>query len=67
MADSKQITVNPLAQTANPQQVGRPVPLGDRELELQCTPTARTGDIGGGEGNCPLWDGYIIDATFPLV
>ena len=22
---------------------------------------------GGGEGNCPLWDGHIIDATFPLV
>jgi hypothetical protein len=22
---------------------------------------------GGGEGNCPLWDGHIIDAIFPLV
>ena len=22
---------------------------------------------GGGEGNCPLWDGHIIDATFPLL
>jgi hypothetical protein len=22
---------------------------------------------GGGEGNCPLWDGHIIDATLPLV
>ena len=22
---------------------------------------------GGGEGNCPLWDGRIIDAIFPLV
>jgi catalase len=22
---------------------------------------------GGDEGNCPLWDGPIIDATFPLV
>jgi DNA-binding winged helix-turn-helix (wHTH) protein len=22
---------------------------------------------GGGEGNCPLWDGHIIDATFPPV
>jgi hypothetical protein len=29
--------------------------LGDREF------------AGGGEGNCPLWDGHIIDATFPLV
>jgi hypothetical protein len=22
---------------------------------------------GEGEGNCPLWDGHIIDAIFPLV
>jgi hypothetical protein len=21
----------------------------------------------GSEGNCPLWDGHIIDATFPPV
>ena len=60
MADSNQITSNPLAQTANPQRVlpygaGRLVPLGDREF------------AGSGEGNCPLWDGHIIDATFPLV
>ena len=20
-----------------------------------------------GEGNCPLWDGHIVDAIFPLV
>jgi hypothetical protein len=25
------------------------------------------GAAGGGEGNCPLWDGRIIDAIFPLV
>jgi hypothetical protein len=60
MADSNQITSNLLAQTANPQRVlpdgaGPPVPLGDREF------------AGGGEGNCPLWDGHIIDATLPLV
>jgi hypothetical protein len=65
MADSNQITSNPVAQTANPESVlpdgtsgiisGRPVPLDDREL------------AGGDEGNCPLWDGHIIDATFPLV
>ena len=60
MADSNQITSNPLAQTANPGHVlpdgaGRPVPLGDREF------------AGGGEGNCPLWDGHIIDATYPPV
>jgi hypothetical protein len=29
--------------------------LGDREF------------AGGSEGNCPLWDGHIIDAIFPLV
>jgi hypothetical protein len=29
--------------------------LGDREF------------AGGGEGNCPLWDGHIVDATFPPV
>jgi hypothetical protein len=60
MAGSNQITSNLLAQTANPQPVlpdgaGRPAPLGDREF------------AGGGEGNCPLWDGQIIDATFPPV
>ena len=60
MADSNHLTSNPLAQTAIPQGVlpdgaGRPVPLGDR------APAA------GGEGNCPLWYGDIIDATFPLV
>jgi hypothetical protein len=60
MADSNKITSNPVAQTANPQRVWldgaeRPAPLTDREF------------AGGGEGNCPLWDGHIIDATFPLV
>jgi hypothetical protein len=78
MADSNQNTSNPLGQTANPQRVlpdgteiisfgacrltvrrleraGRPVPLGDREF------------AGDGAGNCPLWYGHIIDATFPLV
>src|SRR5260221_13738669 len=60
MADSNQNTSNPLGQTANPQGVlpdaaGRPVPLVDRDF------------AGGGEGPCPLWDGHIIDATFPLV
>jgi len=24
-------------------------------------------DSNGGEGNCPLWDGQILDATLPLV
>jgi hypothetical protein len=60
MADSNQITLNPVVQTADPQRVlpegtGRPVPLSDREF------------AGRGEGNCPLWEGHIIDATFPPV
>jgi hypothetical protein len=60
MADSNHIASNPPAPAANPQRVlpegaGRPVPLGDRE------------SAGGGEGNCRLWDGQIIDATFPPV
>ena len=60
MADTDRLTSNPQARTADPQRVlpdgaGRPVPLDDRKL------------AGGGEGNCPLWDGHIIDATFPLV
>jgi hypothetical protein len=25
------------------------------------------GHGAGGEGNCPLWDGHIIDAILPLV
>jgi len=59
MADSDHVISNPPAQKANPQRVspdrtGQPVPLGDREL-------------AGGEGNCPLWDGHIIDAIFPLL
>ena len=59
MADSNQNTSNPPGQTANPQRVlpdgAGPVPLGDREF------------AGGGEGNCPLRDGHIIDSTFPPV
>jgi hypothetical protein len=81
MADNYQPTSKPIAQTADPQRVfpdgtpgiisfgpytilatlrrleraGRLVPSGDREF------------AGDGEGNCPLWDGHIIDATFPLV
>jgi len=60
MADSNKNTSNPLASTANLQAVlpdgaGRPVPLGDREF------------AGGREDNCPLWEGHIIDATFPPV
>ena len=57
MADSNQITSDPPAQTAGLQRVlpdgaGRPGPLSD-------------GEFAGGEGNCRLWYGHIIDATFP--
>ena len=60
MAGSNQNTSNPPGQTANPQGAlpdgaERPGPLGDHEF------------AGGGEGNCPLWYGHIIDATFPVV
>jgi hypothetical protein len=69
MPDTDQIGSNPLAQTANPQRVlpdgtsginsGWLVPLGDRESAREFA--------GGGEDNCPLWDGHIIDATVPPV
>jgi hypothetical protein len=59
MTDSNHITSNPLAQTANPQRV-----LPDRTSGI--IPICRN-TAGGGEGNCALWDGHIIDATFPLV
>jgi len=59
MTDSKQITSNPPAQTANSQ---RELPNSTSEIIPICRSTA-----GGGESNCPLWDGHIIDATFPLV
>ena len=64
MADSNQITSNLLAQTANPQRV-----LSDGTsgvISPGPAPTCR-GTAGGGEVNCPLWDGHIIDAIFPLV
>ena len=65
MPPTGQIRSNPPAQTANPQRVlpdvtsginsGRLVPLlvlwSDRE------------SAGGGEDNCPLRDGRIIDAN----
>jgi hypothetical protein len=59
MADSNHITSNPLAQTANPQRV---LPDDTPGIIPICRNAA-----GGGEGNCPLWDGHIIDATFPLL
>jgi hypothetical protein len=64
MADSNQNTSNPLGQTANPP---RELPDGTSGvISLGSAPTCR-GTAGGGEGNCPLWDGHIIDANFPLV
>jgi hypothetical protein len=46
------------------EQAGRPVPLGDREFDPSTAPICRS-TAGGGEGNCPLWEGHIIDVTFP--
>jgi hypothetical protein len=64
MADSNDITSNPQAQTANPQ---RELPDGTSGVNsLGPAPIGR-GTADGGEGNCPLWDGQIIDATFPRV
>jgi hypothetical protein len=64
MADSNQITLNPVVQTADPQRV----PPGGTSgvISLGPAPTGRN-TAAGGEGNCPLWDGHIIDATFPPV
>jgi hypothetical protein len=59
-ADCDEIAVTPPTRAANPQRL---VPDG----------TSATIAFGpykvaaGGEGNCPLWDGQIIDATFPPV
>jgi len=64
MADSNHITSNPPAQRANPQ---RELPDGTLGvISLGPAPICR-GTAGGGEGNCPLWDGQITDATFPLL
>jgi hypothetical protein len=62
MADSDHVFSNHLAQNASPRRLscdgaGQPVQSSDREF---------AGD-GDGDGNCPLWDGHIIDAIFPLV
>ena len=35
--------------------------------ELLAASNLRAVAFGAGEGNCPLWDGHIIDAIFPLV
>jgi hypothetical protein len=64
MADSNQNTSNPLGQTANPL---RELPGGTSGvISIGSAPTCR-GTAHGGEGNCPLWDGQIVDAKFPLV
>jgi hypothetical protein len=64
MTGSNQTTSNPLAQTANPQRV-----LPDRasdDISFRPEPICSS-NAGGGEGDSPLWDGHIIDATFPPV
>jgi hypothetical protein len=54
MTGSNQTTPNPPAQPASRQRV---LPDGD----AKCNSNA-----GGGEDICPLWNGRIIDASFPL-
>jgi hypothetical protein len=67
MDDSNHITSNPVAQKANPQCV---LPDGTSGIASfgpdGAAPICRS-TAGVGEGKCPLWDGHIIDATFPLV
>jgi len=59
MADGNQITLNPVVQTGDTQSE---LPGGTSEIIRICRNTA-----AGGEGRCPLWDGHIIDAAFPLM
>jgi hypothetical protein len=56
MADSNHISSNPPEQTANPQRV---LPDDTSGIIPICRNT-----VCGGEGNCPLWDSHIVDATF---
>jgi hypothetical protein len=35
--------------------------------ELLAASNLRAVALGAGEGNCPPWDGNIVDAIFPLV
>jgi hypothetical protein len=66
MADSNHITSNPVAQTANPQCVLPDGTSGIVSFGPYTAPISRK-TAGDGEGNCSLWDGHIIDATFPMV
>jgi hypothetical protein len=70
MPDSIHITSNPPAQTANPQRVLQDgtsgfITFGPYRVVFT-VPKCR-GTLGGDEGHCPLWDGRIIDAAYPLV
>jgi hypothetical protein len=60
MADRNQITLNPVVQTGDTQSE---LPGGTSEIIRIC----RNSAAGGGEDRCPLWDGHIIDAAFPLM
>ena len=57
MSDSDLPASNPLAQAATPRRV---LPDGTSGIISRST-------AAEGESNCPLWDGHIIDATFPSV
>jgi hypothetical protein len=63
MADSQQLNSDPLALTAEPECV-----LPDGNPGIASAKLPASGNIpGGDDGDCPLWEGHIIDATFPLV
>jgi hypothetical protein len=64
MADSNQITLNPVVHTADAQLVLRDGTSGGISLGPA---SACRNSAGGAEGQCPLWDGHIINATFPPV
>ena len=60
MAESHTPSPDPPTQTADsesalPDGAGRPLPAAER------------GFAGGSESHCRLWEGHIVDATFPLV
>jgi hypothetical protein len=62
MTGSNQTIPNPLAQPANRQRVLSDGASGDISFgpEPKCSSNA-----GDGEDICPLWNGRIIDASFP--
>jgi hypothetical protein len=63
MTENDQTTSNSLGQAANPRQA---LP-DDTSGVISFRPAPIYPNTAGNGGNCPLWDGHIIDATRPLV